>query len=1139
MTKKECTSTMNGGLVMDLNPLSTPNDVLSYCLNGTLITHNGNEMMLQNDMGNCKVEGASLPQGYVPVGTTSYGGIIYVASYNPSNGLCQIGSFPSPQQDFSESESDFNKNLSKSCFIDSGGNIHTTKFLIQLTEDQLSPGDLFKINLSKGEGNLMSLLSAYGDKQSLGDEIRQVRLRLCTINSIGKIVYLSQYINFMKDKDGHWYYMDVKSSNNEESTSDNQSIEFPYDNYSVFEGIENGRLYISAELEVIDTFDVIWDADKNTDDNIIIKFYAYWNSERDFFPERINPEYIYLPDFTLKTTEGNSELKAIINNPVLSNSDTGESVYELKEIDNYTYNKKLMKEDNVKYSQGKYFCFATVYIKKEDGKYKVDSLSIVDVTKGKEGILTFKTSEETSEELEALIIDENNTLHTSFIPAMCYGKLLNLKKDIHINLDNINSGNILIGSYKYLYQEDSMFLEMYLMSYAKDENPITSIKIYKQEVGRGNIESIIKGTYDYTRNPNIEVKFTKNTTYTGLYEHTFHFNEFFKKEACYYLSIVADFTNGTQQLIANRFMFTTPQWNDQFNLVEDFDILTLDDCIKLQPSITSNIHFPEGGLKTTYYINNKEINKSTKLGYSDSATSKYFKFRVNTKGTYLQYDNQAVINYAINDSESQLFTANSDKFEFKTSKIDKDYESEQYELQYSDNVEPVAVTHIMQQLVYPDEPVVLNYSCFKAEGNYIFLSSQKTSGFAFGEIQAQDKLHEKDKGTVNKQFYELSNINDGLISRWGNTGVDIIPALFILQANGMTNGDNPNKGDLDRAEKITSNQNGACPGDGQYPMGKNYSATIYKRNMGVYDMGNIGRNGTSTDTFDKISDDFKLAANHTGWLLLLCRNKGGTGYLGIYSTKNKEFEDARNKSVPIKVNVVSISDCKVDLSADALDKGVSDKTMQYFIKNNIVPDYYKLVESTEEQFIDKHLIKSDTIPSVENITLEFEVEYNPNDFNINMGDIDMKYIQRIKENGEEFIPPNNLKCTWALEDTSTESTIKIKQPIEDFSILFDNTLIGIRENTDTATTIEELRPENIDITDCIIYLKEKDKYKGQPQGISYAKTNPVNGEPKPIYLPVADVDGQIVLDVSRADTRYVRLRATLDDETINIYLCYQ
>jgi hypothetical protein len=42
----ETTSTFSKGLILDLHPLTTPNDMLTNCLNGTLITYNGNEFML-------------------------------------------------------------------------------------------------------------------------------------------------------------------------------------------------------------------------------------------------------------------------------------------------------------------------------------------------------------------------------------------------------------------------------------------------------------------------------------------------------------------------------------------------------------------------------------------------------------------------------------------------------------------------------------------------------------------------------------------------------------------------------------------------------------------------------------------------------------------------------------------------------------------------------------------------------------------------------------------------------------------------------------------------------------------------------------------------------------------------------------
>lgn len=91
-------NTFNEGMVLDNHPLMTPNTVLTDALNATLVTMNGNEMVLQNDMGNAIVENAKLPPGYIPIGMKEYGGIIYIACYNPLTNKGQIGCFPSPQR---------------------------------------------------------------------------------------------------------------------------------------------------------------------------------------------------------------------------------------------------------------------------------------------------------------------------------------------------------------------------------------------------------------------------------------------------------------------------------------------------------------------------------------------------------------------------------------------------------------------------------------------------------------------------------------------------------------------------------------------------------------------------------------------------------------------------------------------------------------------------------------------------------------------------------------------------------------------------------------------------------------------------------------------------------------------------------
>ena len=150
-------NTFSEGLITDLSPLSTPNTVLTDCINGTLITYNGNEFTLQNDLGNVRMNNISLPKGYVPVGMKEYGGIVYVASYNPQSGDCQIGSFPGPQTlDFGENMMSDYKSIDKSDIINSSTHQATAilRPLFDMT-DKINPGDKYQIRILKSDDNFL------------------------------------------------------------------------------------------------------------------------------------------------------------------------------------------------------------------------------------------------------------------------------------------------------------------------------------------------------------------------------------------------------------------------------------------------------------------------------------------------------------------------------------------------------------------------------------------------------------------------------------------------------------------------------------------------------------------------------------------------------------------------------------------------------------------------------------------------------------------------------------------------------------------------------------------------------------------------------------------------------------------------
>ena len=101
-TRPSAMSTFTGGLVSDLNVLTTPNTVLTDATNTTLLTFDGNEQVLQNDMGNTDItiqntsDKVSLSEGFIPIGVKEYGGVVYIVSSNPSTNETEIGSFPGP-----------------------------------------------------------------------------------------------------------------------------------------------------------------------------------------------------------------------------------------------------------------------------------------------------------------------------------------------------------------------------------------------------------------------------------------------------------------------------------------------------------------------------------------------------------------------------------------------------------------------------------------------------------------------------------------------------------------------------------------------------------------------------------------------------------------------------------------------------------------------------------------------------------------------------------------------------------------------------------------------------------------------------------------------------------------------------------
>ena len=276
---KKSTNKFTKGLVMDFSPENTRNEVLTHALNATLLTFNGNELSLQNDMGNARVETAFLPEGYIPVGTCEYGGIIYIVSYNPLEDKSQIGCFPSPERNISNDElgksdtepltSNYFQEMVENLTNVPTGTIKNNAQYILLKESNLNPGDKFLVYASDSiyEEKLANLQKIENGKEEfIANPV--LALNIVAIEDSGKIVYLNSDLRtyekeiFTDDSSITYNYHILGEELQGSSGFTNAKIDIDsYRNvvssgYNVFRSKTSGRLALLAELIMIDSYTV-------------------------------------------------------------------------------------------------------------------------------------------------------------------------------------------------------------------------------------------------------------------------------------------------------------------------------------------------------------------------------------------------------------------------------------------------------------------------------------------------------------------------------------------------------------------------------------------------------------------------------------------------------------------------------------------------------------------------------------------------------------------------------------------------------------------------------------------------------------------------------------------------------------------
>ena len=581
MKKDSTVNTFQDGLIMDLNPILTPNTALTNCLNGTIVTFNGNENVLQNDMGNGRVETAYLPEGYVPVGTTELGGIIYIVSYNPLKDKCQIGCFPSPERNItSDNLSDLKSvSIKNKDFINNENHeIKTTLVRIKLLDNKkLFPGDKFSLYAPYGDDNhkpisrnkdyISDIYSELESDPKIGNNPKNMTIHVISIGDDEKITYLDDSLKWSNSLP-QYYIKEIKDEKDSIKKDVDSNRTATDTGYTVFNSKVAGELALLCELETIDTFYLTWypsigQLDKpigEYDTYATIMFDINWTSSN----KNINPKYL-----------------------VLTQSDPTNIQMKIYQKDKSAI-KSVINLDNLQY--GDYCKIEPGKDRNNDGSDK--SISVI------AGDCYYKSIPEDNKEL---------TWKYKVQPAMSFGKIPFLEKYGIINIKDIGSGKIVLSEWKYYIQNNDFYLNWGLQAYPEKGKSIKKTIFTFIPFDKISSDSIIDtnpiGNENYDGCPQYSISDLKS--FSGYFQELFKFNGddkinngVIKKNLLYLVDIcviygITENSDSDKYIHNYRWMYTTGQWNDKYTdlTISDFDNLDLSSAFELTPDmlITDNI----------------------------------------------------------------------------------------------------------------------------------------------------------------------------------------------------------------------------------------------------------------------------------------------------------------------------------------------------------------------------------------------------------------------------------------------------------------------------------------------------------------------------------------------------------------------
>lgn len=507
---KKTTNSWSEGLIMDFAPENASPNSLTSALNATLITYNGNENMLQNDMGNGRIETAFLPEGYIPVGTCEYGDIIYIVSYNPLTNKSQIGCFPSPERNISSEEiGQCNQTLSFSDFqeVRNGaltGKLKATSVKKIIFENNLHPGDKYFIydssnaqttdyktkfkNFSDFEGNGVNSFPKY------------LKIHVISIEESGKIKFLDSSVKWYDD-----YFIPQITKTSEGKADIDSYRDALQSGYSIFSSKISGKLALLVELEKITGFSCTYSILKKDPDlmnNIQNPYYAvYWNIGWSTENNDVNPSYIVLTKSEVEklfNTEETPEASVISVPPAYSEDaenywyDTISTNLQLGSFEDYQRTNFESQINDPKLNYKNYY--KAIHNKGNNeitpGQYYLDAVSV----ESKNNTLVYKNKK--NEEISVSTIKDdiiNNYFQTTvykqfanfqigdyiykyeITPAMAYGLLPEYAVQGQIDFSKIGQEIIKINGWRYYNTENSSTLTLSLEAYTEEGKGINGI----------------------------------------------------------------------------------------------------------------------------------------------------------------------------------------------------------------------------------------------------------------------------------------------------------------------------------------------------------------------------------------------------------------------------------------------------------------------------------------------------------------------------------------------------------------------------------------------------------------------------------------------------------------------------------------